>query len=112
MINCNFKWQSQTCEYQKGIQAQNYRFFQFCDSLFGNEANPRFVTEEKAYGFISYQAHRAKVSTENRKSTTDLAVKKFDKVDYERVLVKIGSFDHDEHDWSHFGDVLDFDMVN
>ena len=38
---------------------------QYCDSVFGEETNPRIVTEEKCYGFISYQAHRGKTPKEN-----------------------------------------------
>ena len=33
-------------------------------------------------------------------------------MDYDKVLDLIESFDHEEADWSHFGDVGGFDMVN
>ena len=36
----------------------------------------------------------------------------FDRVDYDKVLELIKGFDNDENDWSHFGDVAGFDLVN
>ena len=47
---------------KKAYQPKITEFKQFCDSIYGKEENPRFVTEEKAYGFVSYHAHRSKVS--------------------------------------------------
>ena len=46
-------------------------FLQYCDSIYGTEVNPTHITEEKAYGFLSYHAHRKKYSSKHRKSTTD-----------------------------------------
>ena len=37
-------------------------FLQFCRSVYSSDENPTHVTEEKAYGFVSYQAHRKKHS--------------------------------------------------
>ena len=87
-------------------------FLQFCNSVYGTEDHPTHVTEEKAYGFMSYQSHRKKYSSKNRKSTTDTSVMRFDRADYDNVLNLISSFDHDTNNWDHFGDVLDFDAVN
>ena len=87
-------------------------FVQFFDSLYGTEDHPTYVTEEKAYGFVSYHAHRKKYSSKKRKSTTDTTVQRFDRADYDNVVVLIGSFDHETDNWDHFGDVLDFDAVN
>jgi hypothetical protein len=97
---------------KKAYQPKITEFKQFCDSIYGKEENPRFVTEEKAYGFVSYHAHRSKVEKKNRKSISDEAVQRFDKADYDKVIALIKTFDHDEADWSHFGDVGGFDMVN
>ena len=85
---------------------------QFCQSLYGTEDNPTHVTEEKAYGFISYQAHCEKYSSKNRKPTTDRSVQRFNRLDYDTVITLIRSFDHESHNWDHIGDVLDFDAVN
>ena len=87
-------------------------YLQFCNSLYSKDAHPTHVTEEKAYGFISYQAHRKKYSTKKRKSTTDSTVQRFDRADYDKVVELIGTFNHDDDNWNHFGDVLDFDAVN
>ena len=36
-------------------------FLQFCASLYSLEENTTHVTEERAYGFMSYHAHRKKI---------------------------------------------------
>ena len=83
------------------------------DSIYGVEENPRFVTKQKAYGFIIYHAHHKKITKKGgKKSTTDEAVQRFNRVDYDKVLELISTFDHEEADWSHFGDVGGFDIVN
>ena len=97
---------------KKAYQPKITEFKQFCDSIYGGEDNPRFVTEEKVYGFVSYHAHRTKLTTNKKKSISDEAVQRFDRLDYDKVLDLIESFDHEEADWSHFGDVGGFDMVN
>ena len=38
-------------------------------------------------------------------------MKKIDREDYNRVI-KIVTFNLDDHNWDHFDDFLDFDMVN
>ena len=43
-------------------------FEQFYDSMYGEESNPRFVTEEKAYGFVSYHAQRKNLTKKETKS--------------------------------------------
>ena len=42
-------------------------FVQFYDSLYGEEENPRFVTKDKVYGFISHQTHCAKLTKKDAK---------------------------------------------
>ena len=97
---------------KRAYQPRITEFKQFCESVYAEEANPFIVTEEKAYGFISYNAHRAKVENKNRKSTTDNSVQRFERADYDKVMNLIASFNHEEHNWDHFGDVLEFDSVN
>ena len=53
-----------------------------------------------------------KSGLKKRKSITDETVQRFDREEYDCVVIKIGSFTHDYHNWDHFGDVLDFDMVD
>ena len=36
------------------------------------------------------------------KSTIDETVQRFDREDYDRVMIKIESFNHDNHNWDHF----------
>ena len=43
--------------------------------------------------------------------TTDETVQRFNKSDSDQVLELIKLSDHDEADWSHFGDVDGFDLV-
>ena len=46
---------------KRAYQPRITEFMQFCESVYAEDANPLLVTEEKAYGFIYYQAHRSKV---------------------------------------------------
>ena len=62
---------------KKSYQPKITEFKQFCDSIYGGEDNPRFVTEEKAYGFVSYHAQRKNLT------------KKRQKVDYRRDSANI-----------------------
>ena len=88
-------------------------FVQFYDSLYGEEENPRFVTEDKVYGFISHQTHRAKLTKKRHKnSTTDKTVQIFNRYDHDEVLELITIFDQDEANCSHFGDVASYDLLN
>ena len=80
---------------KKAYRPKITEFLQFCHSVYGTEDHPTHVTEEKAYGFMSYQAHRKKHSLKNRKSTTDTSVQRFDRLDYDNVITLIRSFDHD-----------------
>ena len=68
--------------------------------------------EQKSYDFVSYHVHREKYSSENIKSATDKSVQRFDRLDYNNIISKIRSFDHESDNWDHFGDVLDFDTGN
>ena len=97
---------------KKAYNPKKHEFMQYCDSVFGEETNPRIVTEEKCYGFISYQAHRGKTLKENYKSTSDPSVIRFDKEDFDRVMSKIQSFDQSITGWAHYGEVLGFQQVN
>ena len=69
--------QSQPINTKKAYDPKKKEFLQYCDSVFGSETNPRIVTEEKAYGFICYHAHREK--TKKRESASDTEVVRFDK---------------------------------
>ena len=39
-------------------------------------------------------------------------MQRFYREDYDCVVIKIGTFNHDDHNWDHFGDILDIDMTN
>ena len=44
--------------------------------------------------------------------TTDEIVQIFNRSDYDKELELMKTFDHHETDWSHFGDVGRFDLLN
>ena len=37
-----------------------------------------------------------------RKATTDETVQRSDREDYDCIMIKIGSFSYDDHNWDHF----------
>ena len=61
---------------------------------------------------MSYQVHRKKYSSNNRKSTTDTSVQRFDQSNYVNITNLMRSFDRESNNWYNFGNVLDFDAVN
>ena len=52
------------------------------------------MTEQKVYGFLAYHAHRCKKLKDQRVLATDPLVIRFDRNNYDKVMVKTAEFDH------------------
>ena len=54
---------SQNENTKRSYKNKKKEFEEFCEMIFGNDKNPKFVTEAKVFGFLNYTAYRKKKST-------------------------------------------------
>ena len=93
--------QSKNAYYPKMLE-----FRQFCNNLYGDEENPRLLTEDKAYVFFSYHAHQTKVDKKKKINHRWNCVNIWQGGLWS--CCDIGSFNRDDHNWDHVGDVFGF----
>ena len=99
----------------RAMDPKMLEFKQFCTSLYGNHYLAQIVTEEKAFAFLFYHAYRVKKGKGQRLSTKDSLVQRFDRADYDKVMLattNLGVSTEGGNEAEGIGDVLGWDMVN
>ena len=91
---------------------KQFKFLQFCESVYHQDVQPKLVTEDKVFTFLFYQAYRQKRTNRLRISTTDSQLVRFERASFDDVIERYTDFVRIDEQKIDVGNVVGYDCVN